>query len=374
MTLPPSSGGEVLILGGYGNFGKRIARALVRDGVRVILAGRNEEKAAALASTLPEGFARTARIDITQDITPALSALRPAVVVHSCGPFQARDYGVAQSCIATGTAYIDLSDGREFVNGITALDEAAKAKGVAVISGASSVPGLSSAVVEHFLPQFAQLERMIYGISPGQQAERGLATTQAILGYTGKPLKLWAGLQNAAYGWQDIYLQPYPGLGKRWMANCDVPDLDLFPTRYGLRDIRFSAGLELGALHLSLWLLSWLERGLARAGITLNLPRFAAPLLAASNIFNRFGSADGGMHVRLKGWDSTGSRKEINWFVLARNGDGPQIPCVPAIILARKLATGHSLPAGAIPCLGLVSLPEYLAELQGYAIETVVTP
>ena len=39
----------VLILGGYGNFGKRIARALAADAIPVVIAGRNREKAEELA-------------------------------------------------------------------------------------------------------------------------------------------------------------------------------------------------------------------------------------------------------------------------------------------------------------------------------------
>jgi uncharacterized protein YbjT (DUF2867 family) len=44
----------VLILGGYGNFGKRIANALAKAGVPIIIAGRDKAKAEALVRTLPE--------------------------------------------------------------------------------------------------------------------------------------------------------------------------------------------------------------------------------------------------------------------------------------------------------------------------------
>ena len=40
--------GKALILGGYGNFGKRIARALVGKGGSVIIAGRSEKKGEAI--------------------------------------------------------------------------------------------------------------------------------------------------------------------------------------------------------------------------------------------------------------------------------------------------------------------------------------
>jgi uncharacterized protein YbjT (DUF2867 family) len=44
---------KVLILGGYGNFGKRIAHLLTRHNVPVIIAGRDADKAGILARTCP---------------------------------------------------------------------------------------------------------------------------------------------------------------------------------------------------------------------------------------------------------------------------------------------------------------------------------
>ncbi len=356
----------VLILGGYGNFGKRIAKALVKSGVPVIVVGRNMIKADAFKQALDSELVTTASFDAYRELDDALKRLKPGVVVNTCGPFQASDYSIPQACIRQGVHYVDLADGRGFVTGITALDKAAKEQGVAVISGASTVPALSSAVLECFKDEFADIEEMTYGISPGQKAERGLATTEGILSYVGKPLKPVPGQNRDIFGWQDIFRQSFPDIGKRWMANCDIPDLDLLPARYGVQSVRFSAGLELSILHLGLWVLSWL----VRLGLPLRLPRFAKPMLTASNWFDRFGSADGGMFVRLKGKDQTGQPHCRKWFIIAFDGYGPHIPTVPAIILARKLSQGSLQTTGAIPCVGTVTLDEYLDELSEYPIRT----
>lgn len=357
--------GAVLILGGYGNFGKRIAAALVASGVPVWIAGRDASKARALAHSLGV-LATAAPMDIQADLPAQLASLRPAVVVNTCGPFQQADYTVAQCCIAQRIHYIDLADGRDFVNGIAALSDAASRANVAVISGVSTVPALSSAVIEHYRPRFSSIDRLLFGISPGQKAERGLATTQGILSYVGKPLKPFAG-HAKPYGWQDVYRQDYPVLGKRWMANCDIPDLDLLPLRYGIKDIRFSAGLELSALHMGLWALGWL----VRFGLPIPLTRLAGSLWRCANWFDRFGSANGGMHMMMSGRDIEGNALTLQWFIIAREGYGPYIPTVPAIILARRLASGGDVPRGAGACVAMVSLAEYLAELQNYPIEVV---
>ncbi len=355
---------EALILGGYGNFGKRIARALSRHGVKVIIAGRDLTKAQALAKDIPH--ARGLRVDIAGNLADVLAREKPAVVVHTCGPFQGADYSVARACAAAGVHYVDLADGRDFVRDFSKLDAEAKAAGVVLVSGASTVPGLSSAVIEHVRPQFQRLDAVDFGISPGQKAERGLATTRAIMTYVGRPLRPFAG-HDRAYGWQDLHSQIYPVMGRRWLANCDIPDLDLLPPVYGLRDIRFGAGLELGFMHFGLWAMSFLVRW----GVPLNLVALAKPLLTVSDWFNAIGSDVGGMHVKLSGIGLDGAPLTKTWFIVAEKGDGPQIPCVPAILLAKRLAEGDaSLTPGARACVGLVSLEAYVAELQRFAIRT----
>jgi hypothetical protein len=355
----------VLILGGYGNFGKRIARLLTRHNVPVIIAGRDANKAKILAQALPVGLAETAIFDVSQTLLAHLKALTPTVVINTCGPFQTSDYAVAETCIKHGAYYIDLADGRDFVTSIRTLDGKAKRNNVAVISGASTVPGLTSAVIEHVRPQFSAIDSLEFGIAPGQKAERGLATTQAILGYVGKKLKRCAGYETR-YGWQDLRLQKYPEIGSRLMANCDVPDLDLLPEKYGIKKIRFSAGMENPIVHLGIWTLSWV----VRAGFPVDLSKHSAALLAVSNWFDFLGSADGGMHVILNGKDKTGNPISTKWFVIALDGDGPYIPTVPAVVLTRKILTGQFRAAGAMPCVGLVSLEEYLHELKDFKVKT----
>ncbi len=355
---------SVLILGGYGNFGKRIAAALVAKGIPVIVAGRNRQKAHALAEKLGKN-AEAASFDIHDQLEKHLQLIKPTVVINTCGPFQNADYSVAKICIANKVHYVDLADGRDFVTGISSLDDQAKAQNISVISGASTVPGLSSAVLEHYTDEFSTIDSLKYGISPGQKAERGLATTKGIMSYVGRPLKPFSSMTNHPHGWQNIYRQDYPGLGKRWMANCEIPDLDLLPARYGIKKIQFSAGLELSIMHLGLWALSWI----VRMGIPFPLQRLGSPLLTVSNWFDVFGSADGGMHMIISGKDKDCKPHTRKWFIIAKDGHGPHIPTIPAIVLATRLAQGEYLSPGAMACLRLVSLEEYLAELNEFVVE-----
>jgi saccharopine dehydrogenase-like NADP-dependent oxidoreductase len=355
---------RVLIIGGYGNFGSFITKKLAQDpNIQVIIAGRSLDKAKALAL---EVGGEAAELDINADFTDGLSALKPDIVIHTSGPFQAQGYDVAQACIALGCHYIDLADGREFVAGISALDREARAKNVLVISGASSVPCLTSAVVDHYRGEFETLNSLDYGITTAQQTARGLATTAAILSYTGKALPtLVDGELTKLYGWQNIKMRKYPELGWRLLGNCDVPDLALFPKYYPeLQNIRFYAGLEIPFIHVALWGLSWL----VRFGLIRHLERAAPLLLKTSYLFDWLGSANSAFHMELSGIGKNGQEKTITFELTARSGDGPYIPCMPAILLTKKLASGAIVDRGAAPCMGFITLDEYLAALAGLDI------
>lgn len=358
--------GEVLILGGYGNFGKRIVELLARRDIPVVVGGRDLEKATALANQYPGKPIRSVAFDMRRELQEQLSQLVPSVVINTCGPFQDLDYAAAEICIAAAVPYIDLADGRTYVREITALDAAARARGTLVVSGASTVPALTSAVLDRLASEFSSIDTLDFGIAPSQKAERGLATTKAILGYVGKRLPPVPGYDRR-YGWQDLHRIDYPGLGWRWMANCEVPDLDLLPPRYGIGAIRFSAGMELPIVHFAIWAMSWL----VRARLPLNLPRWAAQLLALSDAFNMFGTDAGGMHIVLRGRSESGETLTRRWFIIARNGHGPYIPAAPAAILARKILRGEITASGAMPCLGLFTLEEYLSELAHLDIDIV---
>ena len=52
------------------------------------------------------------------------------------------------------------------------------------------------------------------------------------------------------------------------------------------------------------------------------------------------------------------------------NADGPNIPTIPAIILAKKILSGEFTTTGAMPCVGLVTLEEYLQELAHLNVRT----
>jgi len=358
---------RTVVIGGYGNFGARICRALSVDpGIHVIAAGRTPD---------PVDLSRQiqgATLDFTSlKFVADLGNLSPDIVIHCAGPFQGQDYRVARAAIAIGAHYIDLADGRAFVNGFSReIDPLARASGLLAISGASSVPALSSAVVDELLPRFRQIEEIRLYIAPGQRAPRGAATMASVFSYAGKSLKWMRGGQwRDAWGWQELVRVDLAGLGVRWAAACDIPDLELFPARYpGVKTVEFRAALELGIQHLALWIAAaW-----RRCGLPMPIER-AAPLLnRAASLLDPFGSERGGMLVSVVGLGPEGSRVCVNWRLTADGNHGPEIPCMAAILLARKLAKGQIAACGAFACMGFLTLAEFGPEFSRWKISTVV--
>ena len=363
---------RVLVLGGYGQFGSRIVEALATDAdLHLFIAGRDARKAHGLAARLsPVARARldTARVDVEDGIETSLATLQPDIVIHTAGPFQGRDHRVARAALAQGAHYIDLADGRAFVETFDAVDAQARAVGRMAITGASSVPGLSAAVIAAHIDRFAELHVVEAGISPGNRTERGLATTRAILGYVGRPFRiLLNGRWSIVHGWQSLRRVVFPGVGARWFARCEVPDLSVLPHRHpGLRTCEFRAGLELRRMHFGLWLAAWM----VRAGLFRDLPRHAEKLLAISQRWLGLASDVGVMHVDMAGVDPAGRPLKLRWSIVARDGTGPRIPATAAIVLTRKLARGTLRGAGATACVDLFTLDECLDALRDPAIET----
>ena len=362
---------RVLVTGGYGFFGSRLVERLARHaGLSIVVAGRHAASAEALVQALrPTAIAalHPAALDVqTPSLEQALAHWTPDVVVHTSGPFQGQHPHVAEACIRQGVHYIDLADGREFVAGIGSLDASAKAAGVMVLSGASSVPALSGAAADHLAHGMALVRSIDIGISPGNRSERGLSTVQGILSYCGQPIAHADGRNEI--GWGRSYRHRYGApAGARLLSPCEVPDLSLFPARYpGSPMVRFGAGLELAFLHRGMNLMALATR----LGLVRDWSAHARLLNRAADLFKTWGSDAGAMHVRVKGVDHRDRPLTRTWELIATEGHGPYVPTLAAWALVKKLAAGEPLPSGARPCTGLLSLKDFDEAATGLCIST----
>lgn len=363
---------KTLVLGGYGNFGARISRALAADAaIELLVGGRDLERATAFVQSLA-GEARAVRVDAqSPDFAQSLRELCVELVIHTAGPFQNQDYRVPQAVAAAGAHYIDLADGRRFVCDFpAALDGAFRNAGRTAVTGASTVPALSSAVVDHLAAGWQGIRGIDICIAPAQGAPRGEATLAGVLAYCGAPIRVWQhGRWTEQPGWARPSTVRFARMRPRRGALCDIPDLELFPARHaGVQSVMFRAALEVGLTQQAFAFLAALRRiGLLPA------PQKLAPLLhATGGLFDAFGSALGGMVVRVEGTDARGAAAHRAWHIAADDNHGPEIPCMAAILLARRLARDDALPVGAQACMGLLALQEFEPEFARWGMVTDV--
>lgn len=343
---------KVLILGGTGVFGARLARLLAHDGHQLTIAARTLSAAQSLAAELN---ATALQMDRTGD----LSALAGHdVVVDAAGPFHAYGtdpYRLARAALAAGAHYLDLADNAAFCARITALDAEARQSNRAAISGLSSVPAISSAAVRA-LSGSDQPLHIDSAILPGNRSPRGLSVMASILTQAGRPFPLYqAGRWTTVPGWSAPRNFALPAGITRQGWRIEVPDTRLFPSHFNAQTVDFRAGLELGVMRYGLAAFALLRRVLPFPVTTpvVRAFRLAADLLAP------FGTGTGGMSVSV-----TTATHRHTWTLLAEDGDGPFVPAIAIRALLRRPA----LPTGATPALEIVTLDELEAAMSDLTI------
>jgi short subunit dehydrogenase-like uncharacterized protein len=134
-------------VGGYGVVGARIAADLAPDFPgRVVLGGRNFDRANAVASMIGHGV-RGRVIDVTVPASIA-TALEDVAVVVNCVDQPPR--GLLWAAIERGLSYTDITPHLTDLGRGAAYDnigEAARTSGSRILLGAGLVPGISSVMV-----------------------------------------------------------------------------------------------------------------------------------------------------------------------------------------------------------------------------------
>jgi hypothetical protein len=148
-----------------------------------------------------------------------------------------------------------------------------------------------------------------------------------------------------------------------------VPDLQLLAEHYpGVQSVTFKAALEFAPQQVALALLA----GLRRVGVPLPMTSWVTLLQRLAGFWDRFAGHLGGMRVRVTGADPRGLPVSREWQVIADAEKGPEIPCMAAIVLAKKICAGHVPVVGARPCLSELSLDEFSPQFNRWNMRTQI--
>ena len=362
---------RILLIGATGMFGSRLAKLLARmPGIDLIVTSRQYAKAGTLARDLGKGSASPITgASFTPDAASRaqLAQLEPWLVIDAAGPFQHASYETAQAAIAAGAHWIDLADAANYIRGFAPqLDELARERGVTAITGASSTPALSFAAVQALTQGWRRVDKIEIGIYPAGRSAVGEAVLSAVLSYTGAPVAVWRdGYEASTTGWGIAETLNLEGVPHRYRSPVATTDYELLSRTFGARDVSFYAGLESPVEHLGLTMLARLR---AR-GLLPRLEGLAPYLHRARRLTAPFCGSTGGMAVSVTGADGDGMHISAAWTLLAANGDGTNVPVLPARAMARKLLRTQ-MPPGAFCAAGKLGLDEIAREMACFAIST----
>ena len=357
---------KIIILGGYGVFGGRLCQLLAADSrLSIYVAGRSYKKAQQFCSTLNSGATFSPlEFDREKNVAKQLLQIQPDLVIDASGPFQtygSDPYRLVKACLENGINYMDFADGSEFVEGIGQFDEQAKTKKIFILSGVSSFPVLTAAVVRHLSTGLQKVQSIKAGIAPSPYAVVGINVIKAISAYAGQPVSLIRnGKLASGYALTETmrYTIGPPGmlpLNNIRFALVDVPDLKVLPTLWPeLQSIWMGAGPVPEILLRMLNGMAWLVKLKILPSLSIFAPIFYHVISTV-----RWGEHRGGMFVEIEGSRDDGPSATKSWHLLAEGNDGPYIPCMALEAIIMRTLNGKVPAVGARPASGDLELSDY---------------
>ena len=162
-----------LVYGSYGYTGNLIVEQAVKDGLRPLLAGRDEKQLCAQAEKFGLEY-RAFSISGTAALDSAL--MEVDAVLHCAGPFVLTFRQMAEACIRTKRHYVDISGEIEGFEALAAMDEDAKRAGIMLLPGGGFDVVPSDCLIAHVAGKLAGATHVeLYIKSIGSGVSRGTA-------------------------------------------------------------------------------------------------------------------------------------------------------------------------------------------------------
>jgi saccharopine dehydrogenase-like NADP-dependent oxidoreductase len=229
----------ILIAGGYGVVGRRIAAELAPDyRDRVIVAGRNLDRAKTTALAIGHG-ARGREIDVNVPSSIA-AALDDVAVVVSC--IDQRERSLLQAVVERGLAYTDITPrltelGRGV--GYEKIDAAARASGACAVLGTGIVPGIANVMVRAVAEKLGGAEEIETSLLLSASDASGPASFDYFLRELSMPFLVHVdGVDRQARAFSDPRLIEFPPpVGVRSAYLFPFSDQVLYPRTMGARTV-----------------------------------------------------------------------------------------------------------------------------------------
>jgi saccharopine dehydrogenase (NAD+, L-lysine forming) len=226
---------NILVIGGYGHVGSNVCRELAKAVPgRVVAAGRDLEKAEAFAETT-DGAVLSRKVDITRDADEGLFDDIKLVVV--CVPQE--NSAFVESCLNTGTHYVDITELYSFLSLVEPLDDLAESRGATALLSVGLSPGLSNLLVKHCVSQLDTAEQAEIYIMIGDGNEHGDTLNDLMLNHLAEHIVIPEDGSVQRYRpFTDGKKTTFPDdLGRRRAYRFEFPEPYVLPRTLGLERV-----------------------------------------------------------------------------------------------------------------------------------------
>jgi saccharopine dehydrogenase-like NADP-dependent oxidoreductase len=141
---------RVIALGGYGTFGRFVAKRLCESDhvTEMVIAGRSLDTGKKFAQELGDK-ASAVRVDALKEEEIISAARGSDLMVSIAGPDYKVSFSAAKAAIQAGVNFCDISADCDNTERVLGLDSAAKAAGVTVLTGIGYAPGETNLLLKH---------------------------------------------------------------------------------------------------------------------------------------------------------------------------------------------------------------------------------
>jgi len=252
-----ATGDDILIVGGYGVVGRRIAALLAPQFPdRLVIAGRDRAHAEGICRSLGHG-ARPRCLDVA-DADQIDEALKGVGTIIAC--VAQAEPRLLRAAIASGMAYTDIAPRLAFWEAGQELHSQALQTGARVLLGAGLSPGISNMMARRLADLAGDAESIETSILLSLGDEYGADSLQHVLESLKQPFKLFRqGRYESAMPLGEGERIAFPGLGPRMAYVFPWSDVVYYPKTLGART-------AIGRLALEPPWVNKLLRRLARIG------------------------------------------------------------------------------------------------------------
>jgi hypothetical protein len=266
----------ILILGGYGNTGRPLARLLLQDSnAKLVIGGRNIEKARLYADELNRAFIGNrvcgACVDASdlRNLCNACEEVEFVIVASSTTQFTRQ---IAQAALESKIGYLDIQYSSQKILILKSMESAIQRAGCCFITDGGFHPGLPAFLVRYVAQFFDQLEAAKVGSvikEDWKSLEVGDSTVYELMELMNDFVMLvykdgkWS--KASLYSTADFIGMDFGGVfGKQYCAPMMLEEMRILPSLYPTLT---EAGFYVGSFN---WFVDWVIMPIAMIAMKLS--------------------------------------------------------------------------------------------------------